>query len=233
MLLQLSRVCFWFAASAAAVALAVPTGRETLLTGLSLVSVLTAFVLWRSGLRELRNAGTLRGGAPDVLPLSCSALDDAALQIEHCCEAQAGFEPTLHDVASILKSELGALHTVVYRVLGADAGHARVSELIQAQPGFRTVERRVNLQRSVLGHAIASRREAGMPPGGVVVPVCARGGVVAAIEMNGIGITFDAPALAGLLTLARERLSSLAEPEEKGRRPPVFGKGSCRVGENG
>lgn len=233
MLLRLSRACFWFAAAAAAVALAVPTGRETLLTGVALCGALAAFGLWRSGLREVRRTEALDALAPEALALTLDALGEAAATIERSCDAAASFESALHSVARILRAELGVRHCAVQRVLRADATHACLSELIESQPGFNAVERRVPLLRSLPGRAISDRGVAGDPPGAVVLPVCAGGGVVALIEMNGIGIDVEARALSALLALAGERLSRLAEPAALARCRPPSAACESTVGKNG
>lgn len=228
MLLRLSRACFWFAATAAAVALAVPTGRETLLTGVALCGALAAFGLWRSGLREVCRTEARDVLAPEALALTQDSLADAAALIERSCDTAASFETALHAVARTLRAELGARHAMVLRVIAADATHASVSELIEHQPGFHAVERRVHLQRSLSGRAIAGCCVASDPPGALVMPVCAAGGVVAVIEMNGIDINIEARALSGLLTLAGERLSQLAAPGRRRHAAAVSGM----VGEN-
>ena len=232
MLLRLSRLVFWLAAVAAAVALAIPTGWETWLTGLAALSSLAAFGLWRAGLAELRRTGTVHALLLDAAPLTRSALDEAASRVETCCAEARTFEAALHDVARILKTELGGLRVAVYRVTRADATHAWVSELSEAQPGFQLAEQRFHLQRSTLGRAIASQRETVDSGGALALPVSGPGGTVAAIEMTGLQIDIDPDALSALLALARAHLSKRAEPASKvaGRAP--HGGCSARLGEN-
>lgn len=232
MLLRVSRLAFWLAALAAAVALAVPTGWETSLTGFAVAASAVAFGLWRAGLAELRRSGGADALWPDAEPLTRSALDEAAARVETCCAEALGFEAALHGVARILKAELGALDVVVYRVMGFDATHARLSELVEAQPGFHLAEQRVHLQRSTLGRAIAAQREMIDPAGAATLPVLGQGSVVAVIELSGLQIGIDAEALATLLALAQAQLSQRAEPASKARRQHADGGYSARLGEN-
>lgn len=218
MLLRVSRMAFWLAALAAAVALIIPTGWETWLTGFAVAASALAYLLWRSGLGQLRRAGTVHALLPDAAPLTGSALGDAAALIEARCGQAGSFEAALHGVAHVLKTELGALRVTVYRVMGADDTHARVSELIEAQPGFHSVEQRVHLRRSGIGQAITTQREAIEAGAAVALPVAGPGGVVAVIEMTGMQIGIDAEALTTLLALAQAQLSQRAEPAPGTRR---------------
>jgi hypothetical protein len=232
MLLRVSRITFWLAALAAAVALAIPTGWETGLTGFAALASAVAYALWRSGVAQLRRGETLHALVPAAAPLTLSALHDAASMIEGTCAQARSFEAALHGVAHILKTELGALRVAVYRVMGADDTHARVSELIEAQPGFHSSEQRVHLRRSTLGRAITTQREAVSAAGSVALPVSGPGGVVAVIEMTGMQIGIDTEALTSLLALAQAQLSQRAEPAVPGRRrAPERGVGT-RLGEN-
>ena len=232
MLLRVSRLAFWLAALAAAVALAVPTGWETSLTGFAVAASAAAFGLWRAGLAELRRTGGAQALWPDATPLTRSALNEAASRVEACCAETPGFEAALHGVARILKAELGALHVVVYRVMGFDATHARLSELVEAQPGFHLAEQRVPLQRSALGQAIASQREVVDAAGTATLPVLGHGGAVAVIELSGLQIGIDPDALTALLALAQTQLSQRAGPAPKARRRHPDGGNSARLGEN-
>jgi len=232
MLLRVSRFAFWLAALAAAVALTIPTGWETWLTGVAVAASALAYLLWRSGLAQLRPDGTVLELLPDAAPLTRSALNDAAVSVEARCAQAESFEAALHGVAHVLKTELGALRVTVYRVLGADDTHARVSELIAAQPGFHSAEQRIHLRRSVLGQAITTQREAIDVGGALALPVVCPGGVVAVIELTGMQIGIDADALTTLLALAQEQLSQRAEPAVLNRRRPADGVLSSRLGEN-
>jgi hypothetical protein len=214
MLLRVSRWAFWLAAGLAAVALAIPTGWETGLTACAGLASALAYGLWRSGLAQVGRAETVQALMTGAAPLTRSALDEAASMIERCCADATSFEPALHSVARVLKTELGALRVTVYRVMGTDATHARLSELIEAQPGFHSAEHRVPLKRSALGQASVMLRQRIEASGGVVVlpvPAPGRGGVVALIEMTGLQIGVDADALSELLALAQTQLQWLAE----------------------
>ncbi|MEO8805794.1 MAG: hypothetical protein ABI433_06915 [Burkholderiaceae bacterium] len=232
MLLRVSRLAFWLAALAAAVALTIPTGWETWLTGVAVAASALAYLLWRSGLAQLRRADTGRELLHDAAPLTRSALNDAAVLIEACCAQAGSFEAALHGVAHVLKTELGALRVTVYRVLGADDTHARVSELIAAQPGFHSTEQRIHLRRSVVGQAITTQRDAVGAGGAVALPVACAGGVVAVIELTGMQIGIDADALTTVLELAQTQLSQRAEPGVSSRRRAPDGVLSSRLGEN-
>ena len=232
MLLRVSRTSFWLAALAAAVALAIPTAWETWLTAFAAVASLLSFGLWRAGLKQVRRSETAHALLPDAMPLTRSALEEAASRVERCCAEARSFEAALHAVARILMTELGGLRATVYRVMGADASHARISELIETQPGFHAIERRVHLQRSALGQAIATQHQIAEGTGTVVVPVLGPRGVVAAIELTGMHIGVEPEALASLLALAQAQLACLAEPAARTRRRAGNGGFSVRLGEN-
>jgi hypothetical protein len=232
MLLRVSRMTFWLAALAAAVALTIPTGWETALTGFAVATSALAYLLWRSGLAQLHRAGAGHAHCTDAAPLTGSALHEAATLIEDCCARAGSFEAALHGVARILKTELGALRVGVYSVLGADETHVRVSELIDAQPGFHAAEHRVHLRHCALGRAVGAQHEAIDPSGAVVLPVPGPGGVVAAIEMTGMQIGIDPEALTNLLALASAQLSQRARPAARGRHRVPGGQLSARLGEN-
>ena len=233
MLLRVSRITFWLAALAAAVALAIPTGWETGLTGFAAVASAMAYALWRSGVAQVRRSETVQALLPEAMLLAGSALDEAATMVEAHCAAAGSFEVALHGVARILKTELGALRAVVYRVMGADETHARVSELIEAQPGFHSAEHRLHLRRSAVGQAITTQHEVIDAGGAVALPVPGPAGVVAVIELTGMQIDIDADALATLLGQARAQLARRAEPLVSGRRRVADGGHSARLGENG
>ncbi|MBC8058834.1 MAG: Hpt domain-containing protein, partial [Rhizobiales bacterium] len=120
------------------------------------------------------------------------------------------FEAALHAVAQVLRGELGARDTSVHEVLVVDAGHAQISDLIESQPGFRTIARRIRLDDAPLARALLSQREAGMPPGAVALPVLREGRVVAVIALSAIDLPVEPGALVDLLALARRTLSQRA-----------------------
>lgn len=222
MLLRVSRISFWLAALAALLALAIPTGWETWLTGFAVAASALAFLLWRSGVAQVRRFETGDALLPEAVALTRSALDDVASLVKACCAEAASFEAALHGVVRILKSELGALRVSVHRVMGADDTHARLSELLEAQPGFHSAEHRVHLQRSAPGRAIAAQRETIEPGGMLALPILGKGGAVAVIEMTGLQIDIEPDALTTLLALTRTELSRRAEPVAKVD-PPVAG----------
>jgi len=210
MLFRLSRVSFWLAAAAAALALLAPGGRETLLTGVVLVASLAAFVLWRSGMRQQQRAPATTTALPEPVVLTQDALREAAAMLVRQADEAASFEDALHAVARILRGELGARQATVCEVREIDATHAQVADMIEASPGFRAKARPVRLDATPLGQAIRTGVEAGAPPSGVAVPVLASARVVAVIELSGFDVPVEPPALAGLLRLARLTLSRLA-----------------------
>lgn len=232
MLLRVSRLAFWLAAVAAAVALAVPTGWETGLTGLAALASLAAFGLWRAGLAALRRSESVDALLPGAALLTRSALDEAAARLEACCAGVRSFEAALHGVARVLKTELGGLQVAVYRVMGADASHARVSELIETQPGFELAEQRFHLQRSALGRAIGASQASVDASGTLVLPVPGPGGTVAVIQMTGLQIGIDPDALSALLELAQAQLSQRAGPAPKAAGRAPHGGYPARLGEN-
>lgn len=211
MLLRLSRLSFWFAAAVAALALLAPGGRETLLTAVAGVASLLALGLWRSALHgeQRRPAVALVSVPPAPLIDETSLLEASALLVRRAHEANS-FEAALHAVAQLLRCELGARQATVHEVLDVDATHAQISDLIESQPGFRTVARRVRLDAAPLARALRSQLEAGAPPT-VALPVIRDRHVVAAIVLTGIELPVEPKALAGLLALARLTLSQLAQ----------------------
>lgn len=210
MLLRLSRASFWFAASAAALGLWLPGGRETLLTWVALVASAAAFVFWRHGVRERTRANALARLLPTPSALADTSLCDAAAGIQRCVAAAPSFEAALHGVARLLKSELGAREVTVHEVLEAEPTRVRVARWVESRPGLRLDERWIRVEVSALAQSIAQQCERGEPPGVVGVPVVRGGRVVAALELTGIDIAFEPEALAGLLVLSRRRLGERA-----------------------
>jgi CheY-like chemotaxis protein/HPt (histidine-containing phosphotransfer) domain-containing protein len=210
MLLRLSRTSFWLAAAVAALALLAPAGHETLLMVVTGVASLLALGLWRSALRnELRRPAAALLSTPAPM-LDRSVLRDAAAQIVSATHDAPSFEPALHAVARVLRSELGARAVAVHEVHDVNTTHARISDLIESQPGFRTVPRRLRLDTAPLARALREGRPAGSPPDAVALPVVADGRVLAAIELSAIDLPIDPEALAGLLELAGTALAARA-----------------------
>ena len=211
MLFRLSRVSFWLAAAVAAVALLAPAGHETLLTAISMAAGAAAFALWRSAVSAQRRSHTFVSAVPESLALTEASLIDVAAKLMRDAHAAPSFEAALHAAARVLRSELGARQAAVFEVRGIDATHAQVADLIESQPGFHAVPRRVRLDTLPLGRAIATQLEAGAPPGAVALPVTGASGVKAVIELSGIELRIEPKALGGLLELARLTLSRLAQ----------------------
>jgi len=203
MLLRLSRASFWLAASVAAVALWVPTGQETLLTGVVLVASTAALLLWRQGVRQRTLTQAMPWVPSQAQALSEAALRDAAATIARVALAAPSFEAALHAVARLLKSELGARDVTAHQVLELGPTQARVARLIASLPELRFDERCIRLDASPLGECIAQQRERGEPARGIAVPVVRSGRVVAALELTGIAIAIESGALARLLALTR------------------------------
>jgi HPt (histidine-containing phosphotransfer) domain-containing protein len=211
MLLRFSRLSFWLAAAVAALALLAPRGHETLLTGVAGMASVMALVLWRAGLGgEARSPLARWIGAPVEPVLDDASLAEAAALLVRRAQAAASFEAALHAVAQVLRGELGAREASVHEVVAIDDAHAQVSDLIESQPGFRTVVRRVRLDATPLARALRSQVEAGAPPGAVAVPVRCDGRVVAVIVLSTLDLTLEPKALATLLALARDTLSQRA-----------------------
>jgi len=210
MLLRLSRTSFWLAAAVAALALLVPAGHETLLLVITGAASLLALGLWRSALRnELRRPVLALISVPPPV-LDQSLLRDAAAQTASAAHDAVSFEAALHAVARVLRSELGARAVTVYEVHSVNATDARISDLIESEPGFRTVPRRVRLDAAPLARALCERCPAGQPPDAVVLPVVAEGRVLAAIELSAIDLAIEPAALAGLLETAASALAGRA-----------------------
>ncbi|MES3014357.1 MAG: hypothetical protein V4750_11620, partial [Pseudomonadota bacterium] len=211
MLLRLSRLSFWFAAAVAALALLAPRGHETLLTGLAGLASVVALILWRAALGgEARRPLARLLSAPIAPVLDDTSLAEAAALLLERAHAASSFEAALHAVAQVLRGELGAREAWVHEVLGVDDAHAQVCDLIESEPGFRTVARRIRLDATPLALALRSGVEAGAPPGAVAVPVTRDGQIVAVIVLSTLHLALEPKALAGLLALARATLSQRA-----------------------
>lgn len=214
MLLRFSRLAFWLAAAVAALALLAPHGHETLLTGVAGLTSVLALILWRAALGgEARRPLARRVDAPAAPVFDAAVLAEAAALLLARAHAAGSFEAALHAVAQVLRGELGARDACVHEVLAVDDAHAQISDLIESQPGFRTVARRIRLDATPLARALRSRVEAGTPPGALAVPVTRDAQVVAVIVLSTLDLTLEPNALAGLLALARVTLSErAAEP---------------------
>ena len=221
MLFRLSRVSFWLAAAVAALALLAPGGHETLLTGVALAASAAAFGLWRSAVSAQRRSHAAVTAVPEAIVLTTTSLLDAAVLLVRKADAAASFDAALHAVAHVLRGELGARRVVVRQVRRVDATHAKVADLIEAQPGFQARPQPVRLDAGPLGQAIRTQLEAGKPPGAVAMPVLSAGRVVAVIELSGIDVPVEPQALMALLQLARLTLSRLAAASAWPRREPV------------
>jgi len=239
MLFRLSRVSFWLAAAVAALGLLVPGTHATLLTAVALAASAAAFGFWRSALRSQHRDHAMLSAVPDPVMPSDSLLRDVAATLVREADAAASFEAALHAVARVLRSELGARECTVWALYEVDATHARLGELIEAQPGFHAVARRVRLAGTSLDQAIRTRRAAGQPPEPVVLPVCAGERVVALIEWVRIDVPVSAAALSELLEQAQATLAGRAAPVgihhvednvvQSGRIAPLSPAVGCRM----
>lgn len=210
MLLRLSRVSFWLAAAVAALTLLAPGGHETLLTGIAVAASAAAFGLWRSGISAQRRICAAAAIVPGPVALTQASLRDANAMLAKQADEAASFEAALHAVTHVLRGELGARSVSVHEVRDIGATHAQVADLVESRPGFQARAKSVRLDAAPLGQAIRSQVEAGAPPGVVAVPVLGAGRVVAVIELSGIDVPVEPQALAGLLRLARMKLSKRA-----------------------
>ena len=212
MLLRLSRSSFWLSAAVAAFALLGPSQRATLLMAISGAASLLALALWRSALHAQRRVPMTawRPASPPVL--DAAALKDACARLLRDADAAPTFERRLHAVAGVLRAELGARAVTVHAVHAVTLTDARISDLIEAQPGFRTRERRLPLDATPLACALREQRAAGRSPGTLAVPVTADGRVVGAIALEGVDLAIDAGALDQLLDLAQAALSAKVPP---------------------
>jgi len=212
MLLRLSRLSFWFAAIVAAAALLAPHGHETLLMAITVLACGAAFAFWRSGIAAQRRLHPEISRVPEASPIGEATLLDATAMLVREIEAAPSFEAALHGAARILRGELGARETSVVEVREVDATHAQVVDLIEAQPGFHPLSRRLRLESSALGRALAASTPAIELPAALVLPVSGAGRVVAAIELRGLELRIEAAALAGLIELARTTLAHRLAP---------------------
>lgn len=208
MLLRLSRLSFWLAAIIAAAALFAPHGHETLLLILTIAACAAAYALWRSGIASQRRTHLPAVLVPEPEPIGETSLLDAAAHLAREIDASASFEAALHAATRILRSELGAREASVVEVREVDATHAQVVDLIEAQPGFHPLSRRIRLTVGALGRAVASREAVLELPEAIALPVLGAGTrVVAVIELRRLELRIEAAALSGLIELVRVALA--------------------------
>jgi len=208
MLLRLSRISFWLAAIVAAAALFAPQGHETLLMAVTTIACAAAFGFWRSGIASQRRSHADVAVVTEPPPLGEASLLDAASSLVREVEAAGSFEAALHAATRVLRGELGAREAGVVQVREVEATQAQVIDLIEAQPGFHPLPRRVRLESGgALGRAIATGAAATELPAALAVPVDGAGRVVAVIELRGLELRVEPPALAGLVELARVALA--------------------------
>ncbi len=207
MLSHLCRLCFWFAALAAALALLVPPQPGTWLTALAIGAIVLAWVLWRVGLAQQRQTG------PDDTSARVGGLDEPALleialRLARTAEAASSFDAALLDVGRVLKSELGLRDVRAMRVECDAPGGAALAELVDGRVPFCAAPRRVRLDpSSTLGRAVLSGGVVVGPEGGSALPVRVAGCTVAVLELGAPAIALRGAALAGLLGLAQWPLS--------------------------
>ena len=222
MLLRLSRTSFRLAAAVSALALLAPGGRGTLLMAVAGGASLAALGLWRSALH--RQQGQPAAAAMPVRP--GLVLDEPMLRgAASRRRARRTGGRVVRDGAAHRRPRAAqrarCARAAVHEVHDVDATHAFLSDLIESQPGFRTVERRVRLDTSALARALREQRPAGQPPDAVALPIVVDGRVVAAIELSAIELPVVPEALARLLDLA---CSALAQRAQAGDRPTGSGK---------
>jgi len=208
MLLRLSRISFWLAAIVAAAALFAPQGHETLLMAVTMIACTAAFGFWRSGIASQRRSHADVAVVTEPPPLGEASLLDAVSSLTREIEAASSFEAALHAATRVLRGELGAREASVVEVREVETTQAQVVDLIEAQPGFHPLPRRVRLESGgALGRAIATGAAAIELPAALAVPVNGAGSVVAVIELRGLELRIEASALSGLIELARLALA--------------------------
>ncbi|MEO7152765.1 MAG: Hpt domain-containing protein [Burkholderiaceae bacterium] len=207
MLSHLCRLCFWFAALAAALALVAPPQPGTWLTALAFAAVVLAWALWRVGLAQQRQASP--GEATHrIADLDEPALLEIALRLARTVEAASSFDAALLDVGRVLKSELGLHDVRALRVECDTPDCAALAELVDGRVPFCAAPRRVRLDpSSTLGRALLDGGVVVGPEGGSALPVRVAGRTVAVLELGAPAIALKGAALAGLLGLAQWPLS--------------------------
>ncbi|MEP7102520.1 MAG: Hpt domain-containing protein [Burkholderiales bacterium] len=232
MLLRLSRLSFWLAAAVAAFALLAPGGHETLLAAVASAACLLALALLRMALRTEAPEPIAPVTAAPAPVLGDATLLDVAARLVRGANAAGSFEAALHAVAQLLRSELGARRVAVLGVHAVGASHAEISDLIESQPGFKAVPRRVRLDATPLAQTLRTGTEAADLPGSAALAVLGGGRVVAAVELGGIDLPIEARALTRLLELARLTLSQIAAGPPQADEPaetaclPTCGRGA-------
>jgi PAS domain S-box-containing protein len=190
MLPYLSRVSLWLAALAAAASLFTPEKQGAMLATIAMVALIGSLVLRRFH---------LKAHVPEVpdldhtRPLDDAAMLDAASALSRCIGEAATLADALRDVREELILELGA-HDVTLH--GDDAQ----GPLVVAD-------------RFPLGDALRRNQVSGSAAAGFALPVACRGAVVAMIELKGIALNVEAPALLRLLDLAKVQLDGIAARE--------------------
>jgi HPt (histidine-containing phosphotransfer) domain-containing protein len=209
MLLRVSRLLFWMAAVAAALALFGPSPLATAMTAAAGVALLAAYGVWRLHLRRDRRAVHDDAAALEPAGLDESALRDIGERLVRAIAASPGFEPALQAAAALLRAELGAREVTVHRVRSVSPP---IVELVTLLPGAGLgVEHRVRLERSPLGEALREGRVAGAGFGPFALPVRRGEGWAAVIELGAVALTAPAGALEALFELTRSHLERRAD----------------------
>ena len=207
MLSHLSRLSFWLAALAAALALMAPARLGTWLTGVACAATVFAWGLWRAGLKRERRARTLEAGA-DPAGFGAPALLEIGLRAGRAVDAAASFDAALLDVGRVFKNELGLRDVRALRIEQARPDSADIAEVVEGRTAFCSAARRVRLDpSSTLARAVLLGEVVIGPEGGAALPVCVDGRTVAVLELGAPVVPLGAAAFGALLTLAQEPLS--------------------------
>jgi HPt (histidine-containing phosphotransfer) domain-containing protein len=208
MLLRVSRLLFWMAAAAAALALFGPSPLATAMTAAAGIGLLAAYGVWRLHLLRDRRAVHDVAAALEPCGLDESALRDIGERLVRAIAASTGFEPALHAAAALLRAELGAREVTVHRVRSVSPP---IVELVTLVPDAALgVEHRVRLERSPLGEALREGRVAGAGFGPFALPVRGGEGWAAVIELGAVALAAPAGALEALFELTRSHLERRA-----------------------
>ncbi|WP_341886935.1 Hpt domain-containing protein [Variovorax sp. YR752] len=209
MLIRVSRLLFWTAAAAAAVALFGPPSLATVMTAFAGIGVLAAYGVWR--LHLLRDRRAVLDDAAALVPVGLdeAALRDIGERMVRVIGASAGFEPALHAAAALLRAELGAREVTVHRVRAVSPPIVELVTLMA--DGGLGVEHRVRLERSPLGEALRAGRVAGAGSGPFALPVRQGAGWAAVIELGPVALVAPDGALEALFDLTSSHLRARAD----------------------
>jgi CheY-like chemotaxis protein len=206
----LLRGSFWLAALAVGLALFVPGEHRVALTGAVAVAGLLAAATWRCGWPQKSPARSADARPPEVPPIALPALNLAAAQIEAACARASTLDAALHDVAAILKSELGAEEAHASRIASVDGGQVLLARVVACADGLRKLPPMPADAGGPCAIAVRNGRCVLAVPDAIALPVAAGDDGGGLVELVNLHLAIDATALADLLERSALALAAVA-----------------------